>query len=166
MRPTSRAPEWLRRFTLWVAATRLGMWLFASLAHRADRLFLRLSANELTLAGWLTGLPVILLTTTGARSKQPRSLPLVGIVEGERLVLIGSNFGRKHNPAWVYNLRAHPSAWVSWDGRAGAYQARPADESEYPRYWQLAVNLFPGYARYRASAGSRPIQIFILTPEA
>jgi deazaflavin-dependent oxidoreductase (nitroreductase family) len=58
----------------------------------------------------VSGLPVVMLTTTGAKTGRQRTRPVLGIPDGERLILVGSNFGRPHHPAWYHNLRAGPRA--------------------------------------------------------
>ncbi len=95
------------------AATSLGSKLFIPTAHRADRIVLRLSGGRTTLVGLTTGLPVITLTTIGAKSGQLRTVPLVGIPDGDRWVVIASNFGQAHHPAWYYNLKKNPQATVA-----------------------------------------------------
>ena len=75
---------------------------------RIDRGMFRLSRGRTTFSAWISGLPIIMLTTTGARSGQPRTLPVLALPEGDRLVLIASNFGLPSNPGWYHNLRAQP----------------------------------------------------------
>ena len=71
-------------------------------------------------------LPLVTLTTIGAKSGQLRSTPLVGIPDGERLVLVASNFGQGHHPAWYYNLVKNPSASVTIAGATRNYVAAAA----------------------------------------
>ena len=131
----------------------------------ADRWLLRLTGGRLTLTTLLTGLPVVVLTTRGARSSQPRSVPLVPLLDGEAVVLVASAFGNKHHPAWYHNLRAHPRVTLSSDRRQAVYLARPATSEEWNRYWSMAVATYPGYAAYRARCGERAIPILVLTPD-
>jgi len=114
----------------------------------------------------LAGLPVVTLTTTGARSGLPRSLPLVGIEDGDRVVLIASNYGRSRHPAWYYNLRAHPEVRLSIRERTGVYLAREATAAEHEAYWRAAVALYRGFEAYQKRAGraARRIPIMVLTP--
>ncbi len=65
----------LRRF----AASRPGSWLFARILHRIDRPVYRLTRGRHTFASLVSGLPVVMLTTTGARSGRPRSVPVLGL---------------------------------------------------------------------------------------
>jgi deazaflavin-dependent oxidoreductase (nitroreductase family) len=139
--------------------------LLVPLLHRMDRLVLRLSGGRTTALGLLAGLPLITLTTIGAKSGQLRSVPLVGIPDGERLILVASNFGQAHHPAWYHNLVKHPHAAVTIDGATRDYTAREVAGEEYDRCWQLAVSLYAGYAAYKARTGGRQIPILVLTPE-
>ena len=138
-------------------------WLLARTLHYLDRPLLRLSHGRLSLAGLLTGLPVVMLTTTGSKTGQPRTTPLAGIVDGEYVVLVASYFGSAHHPAWYYNLRAHPQAEVTVAGRTRAYLAREVCGDEYDRYWQRAIQIYAGYAAYRERV-QRHIPILLLSP--
>lgn len=130
-----------------------------------DRLALRLSNGRWTFTG-LVGLPMIELTAVGAKSGQRRTLPLVGLQEGERIVLIGSNFGRAHHPAWYHNLKAHPECEAQVNGCRRRYVAREAQGEERERYWQLAVSYYAGYEKYRVRAGKRAIPVMLLEPKS
>ena len=96
-----------------LAATRPGSWFFARTLHHADRVMYRLSRRRTTLAALLSGLPVVMLTTTGARSGRETTVPLLGFEEGDSVVLVASNYGQAHHPAWYHNLRAHPRARIA-----------------------------------------------------
>src|SRR5215510_13528646 len=111
---------------------------FASRLHHIDNLVLKSTGGKFT-ASQLAGWTVIQMTTIGARTGQSRTIPLVGIVDNQKIVLIASSFGRVHNPGWYYNLKAHPKCEVSLNGRSGTYFAREVDGEEYQRYWQTAV---------------------------
>ena len=132
--------------------------------HHADNLALRLSRGRLTFAG-LVGLPVIQLTTTGAKSGQPRTVPLVSILDGERIALIGSNFGRPNQPGWVYNLKANPECQVRYNGTTQSYKARFTTGQERETYWQLGLSYYRGYEKYKTRAGEREIAVIVLEPK-
>lgn len=149
----------------WFAATSLGSKLFIPTAHRLDRIVLRLSGGRTTMVGLTAGLPVITLNTIGAKSGQLRSIPLIGIPDGNRYVLIASNFGQAHHPAWYYNLKKHPQATVTLGGHTADYVAGEASGEEYDRLWQKAVSLYGGYAAYKTRTGGRAIPIIILVPD-
>jgi deazaflavin-dependent oxidoreductase (nitroreductase family) len=139
-------------------------WLFSHAAHRVDPIIMRRSGGRQSLTGILSGLPVVTLTATGAKSGRPRSVPLVGIKDGERVVLIASNFGRSRHPAWYYNLSANPQATVSVRGQKKTYIAHEAIDAEREDYWQQAVELYAGYAAYEKRARGRRIPVMVLTP--
>jgi F420H(2)-dependent quinone reductase len=92
---------------------------------------------------------------------QPRTLPLIALFEGETIALVASSFGRKQNPAWYFNLKAHPECQVQWNGRTGIYLARETSSAEYEKYWQLAVFSYAGYEKYKEWAG-RKIPVMVL----
>jgi len=150
-----------------IAATRAASWLFSHILHHVDRPLLRLSNGRWSATGILTGLPVVTLTTTGARSRLSRSLPLVGVEDGDKVVLIASNFGRSRHPAWYHNLRANPEATLSLRERKGTYIAREATPAEREVYWRSAVAFYAGFAAYEQRAGrtARRIPIMVLTPK-
>ncbi|MCI0520074.1 MAG: nitroreductase family deazaflavin-dependent oxidoreductase, partial [Chloroflexi bacterium] len=143
--------------------TAWGARLFAYIAPPLDRLAFRLSGGKVFAVALLSGLPIALVTTRGARSGLPRQTSLVILRDGEKIILIASNFGGKNSPAWYYNLRAHPEATVSMGGEARPYRAREAQENEYNQYWQMAVRLYPGYAGYKQRAAPRSIPILVLS---
>jgi deazaflavin-dependent oxidoreductase (nitroreductase family) len=139
-------------------------WLLARTLHYIDRPLLKLSRGKTCVASLVAGLPMVMLTTTGAQTGQPRTTPLVGLIDGERVVVIASYYGSAHHPAWYYNLRAQPAASVTLQGYTQTYLARAAHDDEYARYWQLAVETYAGYAAYKQRAGQRHIPIIVLTP--
>ncbi|GIT00942.1 MAG: hypothetical protein CM1200mP26_26540 [Acidimicrobiales bacterium] len=104
----------------------------------------------------------MMLTTTGAKTGKPRTMPLLGIPVGEDLGVIGSNFGQRNTPGWVYNLEADPSAVVAYRDRSVEVVARRADEAETDRIFALGHAFYPGYAKYRLRADHRIIRVFIL----
>jgi len=156
--------RWWHRLVLRLAAAPLGARLLAPIAHRLDRPLLQLSRGRVALTTLLTGLPVLLLTTTGARSGRPRSFPLLALPDDGGFILVASNFGRARHPAWYHNLCRHPQALVILDGRTTAWLAHELDGAERERCWQRAVALYPGYALYAARAGGRRIPVLRLTP--
>ena len=145
--------------------TKLSGWFLARILHQLDQSVLRLSHGRYSLTSLFAGLPVVTLTTIGAKSGQPRHLPLVGISDDENVILIASNFGQRHHPAWYYNLHAHPQVQLTYAGQTVTYVARETIGEERERCWQRAVDLYSGYARYQERAGQRQIGVFLLTPQ-
>ena len=132
--------------------------------HRLDTILLKWTRGKHSLAEIL-GWSIIEITTIGAKSNQPRIMPLVGVIEGERIALIASNFGREHNPGWYYNLKAHPECDVSFNGRTGKYIAHELDGDDYTYYWRLAVSHYAGYEKYKQRAAHRHIPVLLLKPK-
>ena len=122
----------------------------------------------MTLTHYLSGLPVVLLTTTGARSGKQRTTTLAYIHhpnDRSKFVLVASNFGQSRNPAWYYNLKLHQRATATIDQRSMTYIAYEAEGEEYSRFWKIALEIYPGYQLYQHQAGERHIPIMVLTPE-
>lgn len=110
------------------------------------------------------GLPQCLLTTTGRKSGQQRTVTLLYGQVGDQIVLVGSNFGQSHHPAWALNLEANPEAVFDVDGVAAPMVARMVtDPDERERIWQAMYDIWPAYNAYRGRAG-REIKLFALTP--
>jgi deazaflavin-dependent oxidoreductase (nitroreductase family) len=108
------------------------------------------------------GLPVIMLTTTGARTSLPRTVPLLGIPVDADLALIGSGFGQAPTPAWVRNLQAEPRAVVACRDRRAEVVAVPAPDPD--RVWVEAARIYPGYPLYRDRLENRVPAVFMLEP--
>ena len=106
-------------------------------------------------------LPQLILTTTGRRSGEPREAVLLYAVDGDGWVLIGSNWGQEHHPAWSTNLLAHPHATISIGGVTTAVVATIADADERARLLPALLAVWPGYADYAARAG-RELRVFRL----
>lgn len=135
------------------------------LAPPLDRAVSRLTDGRHTMTALVTGLPMVQLTTTGARSGKLRTVFLVGMAHGGDVILIASNFGQKHHPAWYHNLKANPQIMLSVVGQpARPFQAREAGGAERRRLWREVVDLYAGYARYARRAGSRQIPVIVLSP--
>ncbi len=147
-----------------VVASKPGAWLFSKFMYAVDKPLFGATGGKHTLPSLLAGLPVVMLTTTGRKSGEPRTMPLLGIPTGDDLAVIGSNFGQEHTPGWVYNLESLPEATVEYRGTAVDVGARLADEAEADEVFAEAAKIYPGYAKYRERADHRPIRVFVLAP--
>ena len=147
-----------QRLVVRFAGTAPGAWAFARLAHRLDHVVYRATGGRSTAASWLAGIPVVMLTTTGRRSGRQIATPILAVPDGDALVLVGSNFGQAHHPAWVHNLRANAGAFV--DGRA--VTAEEAEGAERDRLLALAAEVYPGYPVYVRRAAPRRIAVMRL----
>jgi deazaflavin-dependent oxidoreductase (nitroreductase family) len=107
--------------------------------------------------------PMLLLDHVGAKSGTKRTSPLVYVRDGEDLVLVASKGGYPKNPAWFYNLKAHPDTEVQVGSERRPVHARVADAAEHKRLWPQALKVYGGYADYQKRA-ERQIPLVILTP--
>lgn len=153
-----------RRFLRSAGASVAISWWNSRTLHKLDKAVHRITGSRVTFTGIAADLPIIMLTTTGARSGQPRTSPLLGLVDGDRVAVIASNYGQRHYPAWYHNLRANPRATIVLDGVVRPVQAREADAAERDRLWQAALRVYPGYAAYQRRAAPRRIPVVILVP--
>ena len=118
-------------------------------------------ANKGVVGGPFEGAPLLLLTTTGATSGEPRLSPLAYLTIDDKMIIVGSKAGADTNPAWVHNLRANPRAHVEVGTDAYDVVARelPADERDatYPKIVELAAT----FGDYQAKT-NRVIPLFEL----
>ncbi|HLL38202.1 MAG TPA: nitroreductase family deazaflavin-dependent oxidoreductase [Rubrobacteraceae bacterium] len=113
--------------------------------------------------GRLAGGPVLLLTTTGRKSGQERTIPLLYLPDGEDLVVVGSNGGTATHPAWWLNLIANPEATVDAGGRKTRVRAIRASSEDKERLWPKLVEMYGGYENYQKRT-DREIPVVILRP--
>ena len=116
------------------------------------------------LLGSFSGVPVLLLTTTGRRSGKLRTTPLLYFQDEADLVVIASNGGADRPPAWWLNLQQHPHATVTIRGDELGVTAAKASAEAHARLWPEITTKYPGYAGYQRRT-TRPIPVVILTPE-
>jgi deazaflavin-dependent oxidoreductase (nitroreductase family) len=105
--------------------------------------------------------PVLLLTSTGRRSGQPRTAPVVYLADGERLIVIGSNAGNARAPAWSLNLRDNPDAEVQVGARRWRVRARITEDEERAELWRAMNEQYSGFDSYDART-ARDIPVFVL----
>jgi deazaflavin-dependent oxidoreductase (nitroreductase family) len=109
------------------------------------------------------GQPVLLLTTIGARSGEPRTVPLLYLERGDSLVVVASQGGLPMHPAWYHNVVAHPRVTVETGRRIREMDARVAEEAEKASLWPDLVAMYAGYDDYQART-ERPIPVVVLDP--
>ncbi len=146
-----------------VALTDAGRWYLINVAPRIDATLGRLSRGHLSS---LPGIPMLLMTHTGAKSGRTYTTPLIYFTDGSDgdVVLMASNYGRARHPAWLANVRANPDVELQARGRGGRYRARIADPAERDRLFGLAKRLTRAYANYELRAADRTIQIVVCSP--
>jgi deazaflavin-dependent oxidoreductase (nitroreductase family) len=109
-------------------------------------------------------LPSMLITTTGRKSGRPRTNPLLYVPDGEGFIVIGSNWGQDHHPAWALNLIANPEAVATMGGKDVGVRATLAEGAERDRQLALLLAMWPAYATYEKRAHGRELKVFRLQP--
>jgi F420H(2)-dependent quinone reductase len=107
--------------------------------------------------------PILLLTATGRRTGQQRITPVVYLADGANVIVIGSNAGNAHEPAWSLNLKANPDAHVELGAEHRDVRARVAAGEERERLWKAMNAQYAGFDDYDAKTG-RDIALFVLEP--
>jgi deazaflavin-dependent oxidoreductase (nitroreductase family) len=107
--------------------------------------------------------PVLLLTTTGRKSGQPRTAPVVYLAEGDDMVVINTNAGNARVPAWSLNLKANPEAKVEVGREHLAVRARIAEGEERTDLWRKHNVQYSGFDDYEAKL-DRKISVIVLEP--
>ena len=106
--------------------------------------------------------PILLLTTTGRRSGQPRTTPLLYLRDAERLAIVASFGGHPKHPVWYLNLTANPAVTVQVGREKFSATANTASAEERERLWPQLVELYSGYAGYQEKT-AREIPVVLLT---
>lgn len=112
----------------------------------------------------MSGQSVLLLQTVGRRSGVPRTTPVNYYRDGERYVLVASNWGKDSHPAWYLNLMKQGAATVQVKSQVLRVRALPAEGGEYQRLWRYVSGQNDFYVRYQQQT-QRQIPLVILTPE-
>ncbi len=154
----------MRRAVRRTAATRPMARLYGRIQQPLDTLAYRVTGGRATFSSWLAGVELVMLTTTGARTGRARTLPVLGLRDGDAIVVVASNFGRPRHPAWYHNLRAHPRARVTVAGTSRDVEARELEGADRERHFQLAARIYPGFERYSEWAAPRRIPVVRLEP--
>ena len=158
----NRKPNAVQRFFHRVVSLEPVSKLLSRILQPMDELALFITRGKHTVAELL--LPTIVVETIGARSGQTRVHPLGGFLDGDKYILVGTNFGSKHHPAWVHNLRAHPECVVHAHATTGNYFAREVEGEPREKYRQLAISYYHAYEIYEQRAAPRKISVWILEP--
>lgn len=111
-------------------------------------------------------LPTLLLTTTGRKSGEPKSLTLVYKEVAGNFVVIASKGGAPAHPLWYRNLAANPECEIQVASRHFKARMRVAEGEERSNLWAQLAELYPPYDVYQESAGDREIPVVVLEPQA
>jgi deazaflavin-dependent oxidoreductase (nitroreductase family) len=144
-----------------LGATSLGVWAIKHLLSPLDRRLYRWTGGRRIALGRPLG-PRLLLTTTGRRTGQERTVPVFYLRDGTRLIICNVKPGFERPNPWPLNLQAHPVARVQVGSVGRICHAREATADEVERYWPRLVALWPAYQTHFDR--SRQRSIFILEP--
>jgi deazaflavin-dependent oxidoreductase (nitroreductase family) len=111
--------------------------------------------------GMFAGAPLVLITTTGAKSGRRRTTPIVYTTDGDRMVIIASKGGAPTSPDWYHNLVAHPEVTVELPNETFEARARVAEGPERERLWRAQADLMPNFDEYQ-KATTREIPVVVL----
>jgi deazaflavin-dependent oxidoreductase (nitroreductase family) len=126
---------------------------------KMDKFVHKITGGRVLPSGLYT--PALLLTTTGRKTGQPRTVPIATFPHGEDLVVVGSNFGRENHPAWSLNLLANPQAMVEYKGKKFPVTARVAEGEEREQLWAHVRKFMKQFDTYTERSG-REIRVFVL----
>jgi deazaflavin-dependent oxidoreductase (nitroreductase family) len=110
---------------------------------------------------WHNGTTILILTTTGRRTGQRRSTPLIFRPYGDSYLVVASKGGTPTSPEWYLNLQADPQVQVQIKGETFAARARTAGPEEKPAMWRHMTEVWPDYDAYQAKT-EREIPIVVL----
>lgn len=111
----------------------------------------------------LRGRPIVVVTTTGAKSGTARKVPVMRVEHDGTYAVVASKGGAPKNPVWYHNLVAHPKVRLQDGPTTRDYVAREASGAERDLWWQRAVAAWPDYAVYQTKT-ERLIPVFVLDP--
>lgn len=131
--------------------------------QRNQRVIEEFRANAGVVQGDFAGVPLLLVTTRGARSGEPRTMPLTYLRDGDRFAVFAANGGRAQLPGWYHNLMADPSATVEVGTETLPVTASVVEGADRDRLWDLQVRHAPYFADFQARAG-RVVPVVALTP--
>jgi len=148
-----------RLFLLFPASIDTGV--FHSMSDFNQTVITEFRANSGKLTGDFAGRSLLLLTTIGAKSGQPRVAPLAYTPDGERYAVIASKGGAPTNPDWYYNLLVNPTVTVELGSESFQAQASVAEPLERDRLYAQMVEQMPGFAEYEQKT-TRKIPVILL----
>ena len=152
---------WYARALLPIVTSRIGASFFRKWMHRVDVPLLRMTGGRISFA---SAYPVLLLTTTGAKSGKERTVPLLYVERDDGFAVIGTRFGSQQHPGWYHNLRKEPEAVVEIKGKRYECTSRETDGDERVEIWKAASQMYEGYDAY-APRTKRKVPVIVLTPK-
>jgi deazaflavin-dependent oxidoreductase (nitroreductase family) len=108
----------------------------------------------------VSGMPIVLVKMKGAKSGKWRTIPLMYVPHGDKVVLVGSQGGTPKHPVWYYNLIKHPEVEITQGGKTRKMTARQVGEEEKAELWPTCVKYYPPYEQYQKRT-DRSIPVFL-----
>jgi deazaflavin-dependent oxidoreductase (nitroreductase family) len=137
--------------------------VYGHIQEPLDHLVYRWTSGRTTLSTWLGDAEMAMLTTTGAKTGLARTHVVLGLIDGEQVIVVASNYGRARHPDWYHNLKANPRASIEIAGVARDIVAHELTGDERDSYYRRAVDVYPGFTLYQRRARRR-IPVLALTP--
>lgn len=145
----------------WMGRHKAGVYLHRHLYDPLDRWVWRRTKGRRGLSP--SKMPVLMLTTTGRKSGASVTTPVLFLPDGDRYVIVGSNYGRDRHPAWTYNLAADPACEIQIGTKTVPVRARRATGDEVKALWPRLVKVWPGWQTYTGMTDRR-FRVFFLEP--
>ncbi|MBV8559684.1 MAG: nitroreductase family deazaflavin-dependent oxidoreductase [Acidimicrobiia bacterium] len=159
---SSRADSRMGRAVQRLATTRAFAAAGSKIFPPIDRVLNKLTGGRLVLSAGMV--PSLVLTTTGRKTGQPRRAPMATLPTDGGFLVVGSNFGKEHHPAWTANLLANPNATVTYKGETIPVVARLLDPEQKAAVWPDLLRIWPAWTSYTERSG-RDLRVFKLEPE-
>ena len=128
----------------------------------SDRILARLTGGRLHLSDAI--LPTLILHHTGRKSGHARATPLAHLVDGDRYLVVGSNWGQASHPAWALNITDEPKVEIEVKGRRFPAVASRLTGTDRADAWERMRTLWPSFDTYEVTSGERDIRVFELIP--
>ena len=123
----------------------------------------RFEASGGTEANTMRGMPIVVVTSVGAKSGKLRKTPLMRVEHGGEYAVVASLGGAPRHPVWYHNLKQHPQVELQDGPTKRDYLAREVTGDEKAVWWERAVAAYPDYADYQQKT-TREIPVFVLSP--
>jgi F420H(2)-dependent quinone reductase len=132
-------------------------------SDRARKQVAEFEASNGAEANTLRGMPVVVITTVGAKSGKLRKIPLMRVENEGRYAIVASLGGAPRHPVWYHNVKANPHVELQDGPVKQDMLAREVTGDEKARWWEIAVDAYPDYADYQTRT-DREIPVFVLEP--
>ena len=150
----------MSRGLTWVTASKPGNWVSKHIYTPIDKAVYKATKGR---RGLSSPKVILLLTTIGRTSGEPRSVPILYLREGSALWVMASNYASRNHPAWSYNLLANPKATVQIRDERFDVTARLGSDTDKERLWPRLLELYPSWKQY-STWSDRDFRLFALEP--